>query len=610
MLPDKSVSYSLFHIWTMLNISGCSDCYTCDSYKCVAHESSNSGSTAGVSKGAVAGAVIAVLILLGLSVFAFLWYRKRSQRLRAQADFADIKPEVPAAAETVLNRPDPSEKPTTPTTDRSNVRVYSTSSNTTIDLDPESTGSARAALAYAQSQHSESLRSNPFDDNNSIQTAGTEGTNVIPIALVTPDPHRQSGQISTTSSVPSRPARSPDLNLQHVNVSADSIQPPRPADAQSQISGISGINRNSYMSSASYASEFLNEAPMIMTPKRQVLGGLGKAEFVNAPGSTSEVNLLKIPGVATKPIVRSPLAATAFTSGDTNSVSDSASIENPFSDKHVSTTTTQDPSSPPPTASAFAQRESTIDEAQEVSVPWDHVEHDLTSRPTSMNTQAGSIIGIESATRVNFGSDPTRARQTMGRLVTPPSGGSMAAQLQEQQRRALDTRLHAPSEGARRDSTSSAFSTTADSILESFSFSLDNAPPLPTIAQSPRTPPRSPAFANMQDSRNMPSHFITPPTPNREDVAGDDSDDSDLPAPPNRRTLGLSTGSQFSTASSGLGSFPFQIDSGTSSGDDLSGIPTDDRRRASLDTLAITSDLSSYPLSYDRPPVPRSNLNP
>jgi hypothetical protein len=61
----------------------------------------------------------------------------------------------------------------------------------------------------------------------------------------------------------------------------------------------------------------------------------------------------------------------------------------------------------------------------------------------------------------------------------------------------------------------------------------------------------------------------------------------------------MSTASQFSTASSGLGSFPFQIDSGNST-DSNPPIPFNGRQRASLDTLALTSDLSSYPLGFDR----------
>ena len=68
----------------------------------------------------------------------------------------------------------------------------------------------------------------------------------------------------------------------------------------------------------------------------------------------------------------------------------------------------------------------------------------------------------------------------------------------------------------------------------------------------------------------------------------------------------MSTGSQLSTMSNGLGSFPFQIDSGNGleAADAGSSPPSSfgigGRQRASLDTLALTADLSSYPLGFDK----------
>ena len=84
--------------------------------------------------------------------------------------------------------------------------------------------------------------------------------------------------------------------------------------------------------------------------------------------------------------------------------------------------------------------------------------------------------------------------------------------------------------------------------------------------------------------------------------------------PPNRKALGMSVASNGSTASNGLGSFPFQIDSGAPEASNVSTAPSSfssssngsvtQRKRASLDTLALTSDLSSYPLGFDKSPVP------
>jgi hypothetical protein len=100
---------------------------------------------------------------------------------------------------------------------------------------------------------------------------------------------------------------------------------------------------------------------------------------------------------------------------------------------------------------------------------------------------------------------------------------------------------------------------------------------------------------------------VSPPSPQAQRNFNDkskDVTDAALFPPPDRRLLGLSTASQISTASSGLGSFPFQIDPG--SGSDTAGAPPSafhGRQRASLDTLALTTDLSSYPLGFDRESV-------
>ncbi|EEB88390.1 hypothetical protein MPER_13802, partial [Moniliophthora perniciosa FA553] len=93
-------------------------------------------------------------------------------------------------------------------------------------LDHESQASSRHTTPGAASQ--DSVRSNPFSDTHSIQTAITEGTNVIPIALVSPESSLRSNDESTRSTSPVRPARTPDmdLNLDHVNVSHDSIRTP------------------------------------------------------------------------------------------------------------------------------------------------------------------------------------------------------------------------------------------------------------------------------------------------------------------------------------------------------------------------------------------------
>lgn len=622
-------------------------CTSCYEIRCDPNPSSPSGSSGGVSKGALAGAVIGVLIFLGLTVGLFWWYR-RSPRFRKAPPVPEEKPDVPAAAEDVLKRPDPIEKPPSPVaTELNTVRVYSTSSNTTIDLDPESQSSHHSTpgtTAGTASRHS--VRSNPFSDTHSIQTAVTEGTNVIPIALVSPESSSlRSNDESTRSASPVRPVRTPemDLNLDHVNVSHDSLRSPANY-ALSQRSGVSGVSsRNSYMSGASYSSDFLHEAPMIVTankgPVRQVLG-VRKAEMVST-GSLTPTSADGLKVQMARPAVGSPLAATSFGPSDVASVSDKASEDgvNPFSDRHASTRTTLAPSSAGANSTTFATENSPHNSVQSTwtpqgpLLPWSN-KGDSDTRPSSISTQAGSVIDIASATRVNVGlghlspagTPRSQYRTTMGRLVSPPTGDS--GTFEEQQQRAL-TQAQSQSRRISGSSVLSSTSTRADSILESFPF----VPPSPISNRPVRSPPVSPlakqsfgsspsspsgqqAFHIMPPSPSSASTPYTPlpttplPTTPLPDQQTLDKDD-ELPAPPNRRMLGLSTGSQMSTASSGLGSFPFQIDSGDST--NVPAVPSSfnsgGRQRASLDTLAITSDLSSYPLGFDRdsnvPPLPR-----
>jgi hypothetical protein len=467
----------------------------------------------------------------------------------------------------VLNRPDPTEKSPSELATFNHLQV--------------------TPLNHSQPHSPLNPPVNPFDDVNSIQTAGTEGTNVIPIALVSPD----------TETSPHRPVRTPDvtLNLEHLNVSHDNVR----IGAGSMRSGFSGISRNSFMSSASYGSEFLNEAPMIMTPTqgavRQVLGVV-KAEVIN----TATSDTLKPPPPYSKPAVRSPLALKSFSSNQTPD--DEA---DPFADENMSTQTTYG-LSPAPTALTFRASQDPRQSAQPTlapdaldipSVPWD-----TRNRPASLSTQAGSIIDIASATRVNLGlrspGTGKSFRTTMGRLVSPSTGLEV---LQDQQRQALE----AQGLDIRRVSGSSvlsAASTRADSILESFPF----VPPSPISDRPIRSPPVSPLGKQSftASGASSLSNTLTPPSPmthqsfslntNTAGVSAKVVDRDSLPAPPNRRLLGLSTGSNLSTASSGLGSFPFQIESGTETPlGSYTGL-----KRASLDTLALTNDLSSYPLSF------------
>lgn len=630
---DRKVRVVLVSVVSLQLTVLCRDCNTCPSNTCVPQNSSdasNAYSTHSVSSGAVAGAVIASVVFLVVVGVGFLWYRKR-QRLQRDATPADSKPDVPARAEDVLNRPDPNEKPAVPEQETSTVRIYGGASNTTINLDPESQG-ASVAATHGHNPRT-STQSNPFADNHSIQSAST-GTqsNVIPIALVPPGSLRSDG--AAAGAAPGRQERGMDLQL-NTDVPSDNMR----LDGQQMRAPGSGI-RSSYMTTGSFASDLLNEAPVIVTPSQQTVKqvvGMVKAEVIRTPpGSVtsspeSKASMLSVS--TARPPVRSPLGGSSF--GPLESMAEEQEGEqelsiraDPFGDEHSPYPASASPSSashrsPAPTATSFQDTEQHWD-PQGPRAPSSWGKKLKEPRPASVNTQAGSIIGatISNASRVHLGlgqdqmspmptpksantlvvppsSDLPRTpisaplstarsqyRMTSAKLVSPlsseatPTPTIPSGVLERQQRQAIEemeaTRMS-------RASVVSSTSTRADSILEGFPF----VPPSPISDRPLRTPPRSPlaqqAFANSSGPKE-------PPT-------------SPLPPPPNRKLLGMSTASQSSTMSNGLGSFPFQIDQGngpepTETPSAPSSFPG--RQRASLDTLALTADLSSYPLGFDR----------
>ncbi|KAK2466192.1 hypothetical protein APHAL10511_001834 [Amanita phalloides] len=533
------------------------NCTVCSQTLCVDRAPS---SQPAFPKADLVGAIVGALLFLVIIITLFFFYRRRSRRRSSDAAPLPGIKEVPAPAETVLNRPDPAKKQPIPSHVNS-VRV---------------------------------LPPNPFDDTHSIQTARTEGTNVIPIALVAPGmPSRASFLSSSTSfSHPSRPPRTAELNinLDHINISSDSVRAPN--------SIRSGMTRNSFMSSASYSSDFLNEAPVIVTSSRtavrQVLGVV-KAEVINATASTADS--LK------PPPARSPLASSSFGPDDIVKETDESqesNDRNPFHDQQPS---------PAPADLASAHSESTSASSDwspdQPFLPWKGSHHPA----SSVSTQGGSIIDIGSATRVNLsaatssnGNPHAPYRTTMARLINPASLPAPPPYTQVQARSQA-------SSNSRRTSGSSVVSAAsrAYSILESFPF----VPPSPISDRPVRSPPLSPQIqqsfsSNVSSPLSQHTFNIASPSPSAQDSfetqSPDKTDDTDLPAPPNRRTLALST---ISTASSGLGSFPFQIETGSmTERNTLPPVPTHGRQRASLDTLALTNDLTSYPLGIDRDSVP------
>ncbi|KDQ17297.1 hypothetical protein BOTBODRAFT_42971 [Botryobasidium botryosum FD-172 SS1] len=286
-------------------VAGCDliaqTCSQCPTMRCTAApDSSDSGG--GISKGALAGVIVGCLILFAAGVLLFIYLRRRAQaaivttREKALATIAGSAPNSSSAAKSgfaantvgitntvvpggALPPPDLGEKnsasspPATASSAGGGAGGGQLYTHANHDLDPE-TGL---------------VTHNPFTDAATISTTDT-GSNVIPIHYVPP------GARSPTSPMaPSRPERSPDLNLRlapHPNAPHDSfassLQPPHLSSpyAESQRSGATG---HSWASTLSTGSSIMYDSPTIVNATqgvvRQVVLGVGKAEVVRVPSS-------------------------------------------------------------------------------------------------------------------------------------------------------------------------------------------------------------------------------------------------------------------------------------------------------------------------------------
>ena len=628
---------------------------SCSSIRCDPLPSQSSGGS-GPSPGALAGAVIGALLLLGVVVLSYLYYRRREAAKEAAAkeqSDADVKPDIPARADAVLSRPDPHFNAALSNTNTNEkllhagaadaadlgiLRVYNRQSDTTINLDPTHASRRQSAT--------QSTRSNPFADNASIQTASdrSQSTNVIPIALVPPGGHAPDTLSHSRAETPQHLVRPPEVssndanhvNLDHVVVSDSEIDGIRKQYASSARSGFSG---KSFATTSSVTTD-LDEPPMIMTPKqgvvRQVVG-VSQAQVVRVPSSRSSTNTPS--PSSTKPrgarstsgprglsaraskgtIGRSPLAQQSFTPADiplinrepSSPTSAAGSRGNPFSD------------STSPHRASFADSSRSTDT---FGSPTDyHTEGPFTPRPGATFAEAQSSRPVSTASTadgVSIRADIGTASRVILGMQSPSaytsSGLPSARSLSPIPSRAISMETSGgrtvasvdrddDEESVRPHSILSAKTTSshADSVLAGFPF----VPPSPISA----LPPRSPGGASPNGSPlSAGSMFARQQTLSGGPVSSNAPDSTTstmatqtpsgpqlavpplLPRPKYSGPPTDRTPSTFSTSTtSGLETYPFQFDNQPTPA--IEAQP----HRASLDALALSRTLAAFPLEHE-----------
>jgi protein OPY2 len=319
-------------------------------------------------------------------------------------------------------------------------------------------------------------------------------------------------------------------------------------------SGMTTGSQASIHSSATYATDLLNGESQTVVTRQQGKIVLSRAQVVTAPIGTPTTAGIPIsspvPSSLLMPVDRrtsrmtvgrSPLAQSSFTYED---IPEEQAVPSPFADSNATR-------SPVPALSKDDQSVRTA------ASGWNDVD----------SIASGIEASISSAKRVIIRSD--------GRLTSPTPGN-----------RAQYTNIPT----AHRLSFASEASSRADSILEAFPFvtpSLPSLPPSPMTIQTFRS-----TFSNQARSPQPRSPLSTAP-------GGEATDDEEL-APPDRRGQGVSVYSAKSSASMGLGDYPVELHIDPPSSGGRSQLPS----RASLDTVALSRDLSAFPLAFDEAKIP------
>ncbi|WWC62902.1 uncharacterized protein I303_105500 [Kwoniella dejecticola CBS 10117] len=302
-------------------------CNECPKIQCLKSSSSKSK---GVNPGAIAGPVVAVLVIASLGLF--WWLRRKKRRDLARLEALAARARKAESAGFHLSSSPPSPQP------------GSIHSGNSLPQPPPSAARARSPLPPAPvnaeyyDDHGATIRvyngsrgtihlnengeNDPFSDRQSISTMGSGGTaNIIPIQYIPPSksdealskvsaaPEAPSGQSAAARALdaarqnlfhPKRPARAPDLDLRlnppaqsqqgvGTGASQDVLNPPSAYSFLNDRSpsGQSSQYRDSYLSGNSAAPSYWSgqsdvhlDAPKIVTSKQVQIGRLQQAEVV------------------------------------------------------------------------------------------------------------------------------------------------------------------------------------------------------------------------------------------------------------------------------------------------------------------------------------------
>ena len=494
----------------------------------------------------------------------------RRRRRRSKALFEDKK-ETPAPADIVLSRPDPSDRPPVPPRQFPAYNSPATSSFSAGDSSANFQGSNMNSYAATQGHTPWSSQSQPY----TTADLGHSNPNLIS-ATFNPSLRQadsDSALFQTARDQVELPPLSPGARAalglgQPIDRNRD-LRLPLPPRAV----------RNSFNTTSTFSSELSGDAIMAQSAVRQVLG-FTRAEVVHTPkhsmssvhpsvypsmhrlsGTPSSLGLLG-GGNAHAPPIPSRLGRRSL-----------EPLRNPFNDSRSASPSRPSPDSPTsatnlvqlspaPTSATFGDTGSPLRKSWAKQSREQVQSSSERGRTPSISTHPGSVVSSSSYEQLvpkhktsqhlpvplpqDLPRSPLSAPLSTAR--SPNVAGPSTGVLEHQQQQAID-------KAKARMSVLSSASSVADSLLSTFPF----VPPSPVSSKGsyrsdhPRSPLHQQAFTSADDKRQSVSSAYP-----------------DTVAP-------LSPSSPFDTQP-------------TSSG----------RQRASLDTVALSSDLMNYPLFYDR----------